>query len=226
MSDGAVAVVMPAFNAEQFIGEALESVFAQTVAPSQIVVADDGSTDATAAIASADPRVTVLRRPHAGISAMRNAAIAECRCEHLAFLDADDVWLPRKLELQLAALAEHGTDAAFCRADEFWDADIPIEGSGLRAPQVGVDAPLMSALLIRRSIANRIGSFADASVGDWINWWSRARAQGVTEVVVPEVLLRRRIHGENNSHRNADQVRPVLLQTVRDHLRATRPDDT
>ncbi len=219
-----MSVVMIAYNAERFVGEAVGSVFAQTVLPSEVVVIDDGSTDATAAIAAADPRVTVLRRPHEGISASRNAGIAACRCQHLAFLDADDVWLPRKLELQLAALDEHGSDAAFCRADEFWDADVPIEGSGVRTPQVGVDAPLMSALLIRRSTAHEIGPFAGASFGDWINWWSRARAQGVTEVVVPEVLLRRRLHGSNNSHRKADEAGPVLLQTVREHLRVTRPD--
>jgi glycosyltransferase involved in cell wall biosynthesis len=219
-----VSVLIVAFNAERFIGEALASVFAQTVQPSQILVVDDGSTDATTAIAEVDPRVTVLRREHEGISAARNSGIAALDGEHLAFLDADDVWLPTKLERQLPMLEDDAVQAVFCRADEFWDSDLPIAGSGLRAPQIGVEGPLTSALLIRRTAADLIGPFAADPVGDWIDWWARARAAGITEVFVPEVLLRRRIHGANNSFLQSTDARPVLLETVREHLRGSRAD--
>jgi hypothetical protein len=102
-----VTAVIPAHNAAPFIGEALDSALHQTIPPTQIIVVDDGSTDGTPAVARrCDPSVHVIEQPQRGVSAARNAGIAAATGEFIAFLDADDVWAPAKIERQLAAFAQ------------------------------------------------------------------------------------------------------------------------
>jgi glycosyltransferase involved in cell wall biosynthesis len=217
-----VGVVMAARNAERFIGEALESIVTQTVPPSTVVVVDDGSTDATAEIAARfAPLVRVLRRPHAGISPSRNLGIASVETPLVAFLDADDLWLPTKLERQHEALRdEPGKSAVFCLVDEFLDATVP-DDAGVRAPMMSHPAPLSSAAFLRREVIERLGPFRESVVGDWVEWWGRARAMGVREHVVPEVLIRRRIHGGNNSVVHSDGGH-TFIGIAREHLREIR----
>jgi len=104
-----IAVVIPAYNSERFIGAALDSVFAQTRPPAQVIVVDDGSADRSASIAQARG-ATVIRQANAGVSAARNSGMRAATQPWLAFLDADDTWLPEKLALQWAALCA-GTGA-------------------------------------------------------------------------------------------------------------------
>lgn len=219
MTAAAVSVVMPARNAARFIEEAIRSALDQTAAPARIVVVDDGSDDDTATIAAGlDERVVVHRHEHRGIGASRDAGLALADTDLIAFLDADDVWLPRKLELQLAALAEHPQfDAVFCLFDEFLDGVTP-EADGVRPPRLGQAAPLVCGALLRRSVIERVGPFTASPLGDWVRWWGRARAIGIAEHIVPEVLWRRRIHGLNNSHARADDGR-TYLALVRAHRR-------
>ncbi len=99
-----VSVVIPAYNAARFLAETLASVFAQTLAPAEIIVVDDGSTDDTADIARR-LGVNVISRANGGISAARNTGIRAARGAYVALLDADDLWMPEKLEFQVAALA-------------------------------------------------------------------------------------------------------------------------
>jgi glycosyltransferase involved in cell wall biosynthesis len=217
----AVTVVMTAYNAERFIAEALRSAIDQTAPPAAIVVVDDGSTDGTAEIAaSIDPGIAVHRQPHQGIGAGRNAGLAAVETDLVALLDADDVWLPQKLERQLAALAEQpAREAIFCLVDEFADPDDPPPPRG-RAPRTAQAAALSSNALLRRDVSQRIGAFGLAPIGDWIDWWARARVLGIEEHIVPEVLLRRRIHGGNNSLQSDDQR--TVLEIAHRHLRAMR----
>jgi glycosyltransferase involved in cell wall biosynthesis len=97
-----VSVVIPAYNAEAYLREALDSVFAQTRPPDEVVVVDDGSTDRTSEVAASyGDRVRLLRQPNRGEAAARNAGVLAARGALIAFLDADDTWLPRYLESQL-----------------------------------------------------------------------------------------------------------------------------
>jgi len=99
-----VSVVIPAYNAGRTITAALASVFAQTYRDFEVIVVDDGSTDDTPRRLAdwADYRVVVVRQPNSGPAHARNEAIARARGRLVAFLDADDIWLPRKLERQVA----------------------------------------------------------------------------------------------------------------------------
>ncbi len=106
-----ITVVIPCYNGSRFIRETLESVLAQTLRPLEVLVIDDGSTDDSAAIAeSFGEPVRVIRQPNQGESVARNRGIDEARGEWIAFLDADDIWKPEKLQRQMAA-AEDGVVA-------------------------------------------------------------------------------------------------------------------
>jgi glycosyltransferase involved in cell wall biosynthesis len=102
-----VSVVIPAMNAAGHIRRAIESVLRQTVRPREIIVVDDGSTDNTAAVVSEYGSATCLRQSHSGLSVARNEGVARSSSEWIAFLDADDEWLPTKVERQLAILGRY-----------------------------------------------------------------------------------------------------------------------
>lgn len=117
MSDSAlVSVIIPAYNAARTIGETLLSVRSQTHRRLEILVIDDGSTDTTADIvrehAVLDPRIRLVQRENGGVAAARNQGIEEARAEFLAFIDADDLWSPDKIERQLALLMREGPPVA------------------------------------------------------------------------------------------------------------------
>lgn len=107
-----VSVVIPAFNAEATIDETLRSVRSQSYERLEIVVVDDGSTDGTLAVAErhaeCDPRITIIRQSNAGVAAARNAGWQAARAEFIAFIDADDLWAPSKVERQLQAMIDGG----------------------------------------------------------------------------------------------------------------------
>ena len=114
-----VSVIIPAYNAEKYLAECLESVGSQTERNLEIIVVDDGSTDGTAAIvagfAEADPRLRLIRQPNSGPGPARNTAIAAARGRYLAFVDADDLLLPHALEHMLAAARRHDATMVIAR---------------------------------------------------------------------------------------------------------------
>ena len=108
MSHPSVSVVIPMYNDAEVVSEALDSVFAQTHQPSEIIVIDDGSSDDSASVVSGLGRdLTLLKQKNAGPAAARNAGINAASSEWIAFLDADDVWLEDRLASQLSVLTEN-----------------------------------------------------------------------------------------------------------------------
>src|SRR6266487_2699709 len=102
--DPLVSVIIPTFNREAYLREAIESVFAQTYSNWELIVADDGSTDGTRAYLASvtDRRTHVIELEHCGTPArLRNTALARAQGTYVAFLDSDDLWAPEKLELQI-----------------------------------------------------------------------------------------------------------------------------
>lgn len=119
-----ISVIMPAFNCAAYISEALLSIFSQGVENVEVIVVDDGSTDKTAEIAASfGSRVRVFNSRHLGPAGARNLGVTQSRGNYLAFLDADDVWLPGKLQAQLAFLdGNPGVKIVYTR-HIFWQAE-------------------------------------------------------------------------------------------------------
>lgn len=115
-----VSVITPAYNAERYIGDAIRSVLAQTYTDWEMIIVDDGSTDRTCAIiesyAARDPRISLVRlKENSGPAVARNAAMARAQGRYLAFLDADDEWLPEKLAKQLRFMQERQIAFSFTK---------------------------------------------------------------------------------------------------------------
>lgn len=115
-----IAIVIPTFNRVDRLAKAVQSVLAQTHSNVELIVVDDGSTDATQAflMGNKDKRLRVLRQENQGVSKARNAGIIAARAEMIALLDSDDVWLSDKLEKQLSFMSQGGWEISQC--DEQW----------------------------------------------------------------------------------------------------------
>lgn len=207
-----VSVVIPALNAEAFVGEAIESVLAQDHRPIEVIVVDDGSTDRTAAVALRYP-AEVLRQENGGQAAARNAGVAAARGTLVSFLDADDVWMPAKLSTEVDYLLAHPeVDYVLVRMQRSlmpgapWPPGTPAHWFG--APQPGT---LPSAALIRRPVLDRIGPFDTGfRHGSDTEWQARAADAGVRWRLLPGVLVRYRIHGANESYDNQGMKREMF----------------
>lgn len=184
-------VAIPAYNAAETIEQTLQSVLSQTVPPSEIVVVDDGSTDETANIArSCGDHVRVHQQKNTGCGAAFTKAIRLTRGSIIASVDADDLWLPHKMETQLAVLDSIGPDAiVFAKHQMFYHA-APADTSGPTRLGLG-----RSDMIMTRAIFDAVGDVIDppGGRGEMIDWIARAREQGVKCHNIDEVLVRRRI---------------------------------
>lgn len=194
-----VSTIIPAYNAERYLGEAIESVLGQSQPPGEIVVVDDGSEDGTAEVAARYP-VRLISKPNEGIGATLNRGVEESTGEVLTFLDADDLWTPRKLELQLAVL-QGGHDLVFGHVEQFLSPELT-QGS---APEGAAPGHLLGSLMVGRQTFLKVGSLATQwRVGEFLDWLARARELGLSSVTLAEVVLRRRIHTTNQGIRHKD----------------------
>jgi glycosyltransferase involved in cell wall biosynthesis len=192
-----VSVVIPAYNAAKFLAAAIHSVQSQRHPAIEIIVVDDGSTDGSGDIPCGIAGVRCLRQGNCGIAAARNAGVGDARGSLLAFLDADDLWTPDKLTLQIDALRAM-PEATFVsgRVEQFFDASFaPPDRTQLPPTSTACSA---GSMLIRTRDFLRVGLFDPAlRVGEFIDWHSRATNLGYREHRLDEVVLRRRIHGQN-----------------------------
>jgi glycosyltransferase involved in cell wall biosynthesis len=208
----AYSVVIPAYNAAATIGETVASAMAQTIPPREIIVVDDGSTDATAAVAgeAAGP-VVVIRRANSGPGGATTAGMRRVTEPFFATLDADDLWLPHKIARQ-AMEFERDPDVAgvFTLARMFHDGTAPDP----EGPGAVIRLWTRTTLLFRTEAARAVGDFSElpGRIGEVIDWLSRSRDLGQRHVMVEEILALRRIRPGSLSYGlNAEQKRGYLL---------------
>ncbi len=206
-----ISVVIPAYNASKFIADTIKSVLAQTLPADEVLVIDDGSTDNTAAIAASfEPSVRVIRTPNRRLPATRNLGVREAKSEWIAFLDADDIWEPNKLERQMQELSR-SPEADLCYTGRIV---LVQQGDSTRLgdvvpvpPAAKIQQELLkqckftpSCVVMRRSTFLAVGG-QDGSfdyVEDW-ELWLRLLKAGVKFIDCPEPLLQYRVSSENKS---------------------------
>lgn len=224
-AEPAVSVVIPVFDCARYLGDAIASVLAQTRPVAEVLVVDDGSSDESGDVARRfGAPVRYVRQAHAGIAAARNRGVELTHGDLLAFLDADDLWLPEKLAVQLAALAATpALDMVFGHVEQFISPDLaPAMASRLRCPEGAVAGLLPGTVLIRRPSFLRVGMF-DTSypVGEVLDWHLRAVETGLAFEVVRETVLRRRLHDNNQGirERGSRDAYAAILKAALDRRR-------
>jgi glycosyltransferase involved in cell wall biosynthesis len=223
-----VSVIIPVRDMGHYLGEALRSVLAQDYRPIEVIVVDDGSTDDSAEVAGSFPQVICLRQAHRGVPTARNLGIAQARGAFIAFQDADDIWDPSKLTVQVEWMLRHpeaGYVAAFYR--NFLEPGVA-RPAWLREEQL-TDAQKggISNLVVRRSVFERIGVFeTDQEFGADLDWVMRVKDAKIVAEILPDVLVSRRIHAANHSYR-WNGGKGLLLKALKASIdRRRRGDDS
>ncbi|MHA1537103.1 MAG: glycosyltransferase family 2 protein [Alphaproteobacteria bacterium] len=210
-----VSCIIPIFNGEKFIAEALDSVFGQTHSPIEIIVVNDGSTDGTKAVLGGyGKRIKVIDQANAGANPARTHGIEASSGSLLAFLDADDLWLPEKTEIQVEQLTGRPkAGISTCLIENFWEQELAGEAEQLRGTKHdGPRMATMQGMMISREVFDRLGGLGSDIVHfDEIDLLLRAKADGVSIEHVDRVLVRRRIHENNISRGRGAQARADLL---------------
>jgi len=206
-----VSVIIPTFNRAAFVVQAVDSVLAQTYPHREIIVIDDGSTDHTAqALSAYKGRISYIVMQHRGPSAARNAGLQAARGEYLAFLDSDDLWLPEKLQRQLAFCRDKPA-ACLCQTAELW------MRNGVRLPQKAKHRkhsgwifeqclPLCivspSAVIIPTAIFDRVGVFDESMQAcEDYDLWLRMAARYPIYLIDEPLIIKRGGHHDQQSHR-------------------------
>lgn len=215
-----VSVIVATRNSERFLAECLESILCSRQLVHEILIVDGGSTDKTIEIAHEFALTKIVPQSGVGIAGAYNTGIAEADCPIIAFNSSDDLWSTNKLQVQLDFLAANPhIDLVVGKAEFFLEesdtAPSCFRKELLQAPRV---AYIMETLLVKKSVFQLVGTFDEQlRTAEDVDWYCRVRESNVHYAAVEEVILRKRVHGENSS--NAVSNNDYLLQAL---FRSTR----
>lgn len=221
-----ITVIIPVYNGERYLAEAIESVLAQSRQPDEIIVIDDGSTDDSAQVVkrfatghySGRCPVRYRWQAQAGASQARNHGVAVATGNWLAFLDADDLWTADKLAKQQAVLETQPTlDMVFGQVQQFYSPEIAAMENKPALPGGEQMAGYhVGAMLIRRTAFEKVGPFDPQwQVAHFIEWYRRAQKIGLKSLVLPEIVMKRRIHTTNLGIRAYAQARVEYVRLMK-----------
>lgn len=233
-----VSVIIPAFNAANTIVRAIDSVRQQNVGPIEIIVIDDGSADNTVDVVRnniADgENIQVLRmQQNSGVSAARNTGIRVAQGKYLAFLDADDIWLPAKLQKQIARMEQDPTiTLVSCNSRLISESGVPLkEGHRNRPPVEGTDAwkTLLvynfiptPTVLTRTAVVKALGGFdVSLAVGEDLDLWIKLGIQGRI-AILPDILINYYDLAGSLMKRHSDRTATIVLPMLEKHIAAQR----
>jgi glycosyltransferase involved in cell wall biosynthesis len=199
MSEPGLSVIIPVFNGEAYLADAVASVRSQGDSDLEIIVVDDGSTDGTARIARGLD-VRRIFQDNQGAAAARNRGLEAARADIVAFLDADDLWSSVKLRVQMPRLL--GDPRLDAVSGHVQCVKVDPSASEARFVNVGVPRllPVFGSLVARRRAFEAIGPLDESlRLGEDVDWFLRAREQGLRTAVVDEVVLYYRFHRRNTT---------------------------
>jgi glycosyltransferase involved in cell wall biosynthesis len=231
-----ISCIVPVFNGETYLGEALESIWQQTYRPLEILVVDDGSTDGTAAVAAGyGDRIRYVKQINTGAPTARNLGLSMARGEFVAFLDADDLWHPDKLQRQTARFAARPElQACVTHLQNFWIPELEAERHRFLGHRLSESLPgyVTQTLLARNALFERVGRFDPAlRVGDTTDWFLRASEQGTVIELLSDVLVYRRLHEHNMSmepvsRQMTSSMQDAILRVVKASLDRRRQNQS
>lgn len=221
-----VSVVIPVYNHETFIAEAIESVLQQSYPNLQIIVVDDGSTDGTKDVLEKfKGKIELISQANAGLPAARNAGIRRATGEFIAFLDSDDVFLPEKIEKQLRVFEENPevgmvhTGASVVRPNETgWEVWYDYWPPTYATREEQIDELLkwnymvVSTVMVRRELFSQVGLFNESLryAEDYEMWLRLLTCCSIG--VVPDIFIHYRWHGGNMSRQPDESALPVIRE--------------
>lgn len=218
-----VSVILPVYNGARFIEEAIESIYVQHYHPLEIIVVDDGSTDDTSVVVQSHKNIRYIYQPNQGVAAARNTGIRNSKGELIAFLDADDYWASNKLNVQVDCLLKYprigytlGMQRNFLEGGierPFW-----LKEEHLLKEHIG----FLQTLVIHRQIFDAVGLFnPDFRISEDVEWFSRVADACIPRMVVPEVVVYRRIHNSNLGYQ-LKGGNPLWLKALRASVQRKR----
>lgn len=218
-----VSAIIPVFNGEAFLGDAISSILRQNYQPLEIIIVDDGSTDKTAKIARSFPGVTYVYQENRGAPAARNRGLQMARGNVVGFLDADDLWSDDKLELQISRFKREPAVEIVVGYTQRMVLTSVKDGKhefrNFSDPVLGMD---FVASLIRKSVFDKVGLIDETfrQCDDW-DWFMRAKELGVNMLVHKEVSRFYRRHDENitNQTEKANHYQMMMLKKSLDRRR-------
>ncbi len=222
-----ISAIIPVYNGERYLGQTIESVLAQSFPVHEILVVDDGSTDRSLAIASQFPQVTPIQNSHQGAPASRNLGLARASGNWIAFLDADDLWMPTKIERQVQAILDQpSTDLIFTHLQCFVSPDLEPEAkTRLYCPPSPVVGHNATTMMARHSVFQTVGNFNEClTAGEFVEWLIRAQDASLKSLTLPDVLAKRRLHKTNVGLTNRED-RNQYLHAIKASLDRRRAGD-
>lgn len=233
-SNPLVSVVIPAYNSERYIGGAIESVLAQTYAPVETIVVDDGSSDETREMAAAYTGVTVIAQDNSGPSAARNRGFAAAAGELVAFHDSDDTMTPDKLAVQVGHLLDNPAVGCVLAEQEVLvepGAELPFWIEGSKVPTVMpprpaelADEPMVHpmTMVVPRAVFEQVGGFDESMrAAEDFDWMLRASEEGIEIARLTNVLLRRRVRADSLTQ-DAASAHAGFFQALRKRIERHR----
>jgi glycosyltransferase involved in cell wall biosynthesis len=229
MSRPFVSVIIPVYNGELYLGEALRSVFSQDYFPFEVIVVDDGSTDGTAAVAKSFKDVRYIYQQNKGAATSWNRGLMDCRGDLIALLDCDDLWSPNKLKMQVEFLVKN-PDVKYVLAKTrlFLDKG-QTRPSWLKQDFLDrdIEAYFPSVALFRRSVFETVGVFNPGYIATSdADWFFRAKDAGLLMAMIPQVLMYRRIHNSNMSTQvllsSKELVKVAMTSVMRQRLKSAK----
>jgi glycosyltransferase involved in cell wall biosynthesis len=223
-----ISVIIPVYNGEKYLAEAIESVLIQSYCPLELIVVDDGSTDNTAKIAASFGSAVRYNYQHnAGTGAARNKGVEAAHGDFFAFVDADDLWTENKLTVQMNAFSDNPEiDALFGHVRQFFSPDLDEESKKrLSCPAEIMPGELPSTMLIKREAFFRVGLFEEQwHVGQDVSWILRTRELGIKTIMLPDLIYMRRLHKNNKgiTHRQFINDR---VRIIKAHLDSNRKNN-
>jgi glycosyltransferase involved in cell wall biosynthesis len=230
-----VSCIIPAYNCERFLAEAVESILAQSYPVHEVIIVDDGSTDGTGALAEElmaqnKGRIQVLSQKNQGTGSARNAGMRVASGHMITFLDADDLWYSEKTARQIERFwARPELGISVTHIQNFWMDEVAEERKQYRNEGRAQPLPgyVMPTAMVRRSVFEQIGLLnATLRHSDSAEWFMRAKKAKIIDELIGDVLVSRRLHLHNSTRQTGNESREEFLRLLQSMRKQQRMDST